>query len=410
MPGSDARVRRGSEPAVGGGPGTRVRLVSLDQFRGFTMLGMLVVNFLGSYAVCPRLLRHTHDYCSLADTIMPQFLFAAGFALRLTLMARWERDGRMPWGRLLRRVFLLALIAVVWYSLADLTQLISRLRTEPLSDVLAMYGKRQWFQTLLQIAATTLWIVPVVLCRLRTRVLFGVCSALLHVGLSWWFLFEWVHADPRGIDGGPLGFLSWSLPAIAGTWACDLVRECLPQHRSSALRRLLVTGCVLSCAGWLLSQPTALYAVTSAAVSQPQLAMDAVIPQSGRLAAWNGDFAEPPFVPPPPYQQRQWNYWMMTQRACSISYTLFTAGLSCVVFGIFWQVCDLRGWQSGLLRTLGTNSLAAYILHDVCGWCISPFLSRDASVVSVLAGLAVFVVATAGVCRLLEYRGWYLRV
>jgi predicted acyltransferase len=104
-----------------------------------------------------------------------------------------------------------------------------------------------------------------------------------------------------------------------------------------------------------------------------------------------------------------------THDYCSLADTimpqfLFAAGLSCVVFGIFWQVCDLRGWQSGLLRTLGTNSLAAYILHDVCGWCISPFLSRDASVVSVLAGLAVFVAATAGVCRLLEYRGWYLRV
>jgi len=384
--------------------------VSLDQFRGFTMLGMLIVNFAGGYAVCPRLLRHTHDYCSLADTVMPQFLFAAGFALRLTLVARRERTGRMPWGRLLRRVFSLALIAVVWYSLADLAELLSRLRSQPLGEVLAMCCKRQWFQTLLQIAATTLWIIPVVLCGLRARVFFGVCSALLHVGLSWWFLFEWVHADPRGIDGGPLGFLSWSLPAIAGTWACDLVRDCPSHGRPAALLRLLVTGFLLSGGGWLLSQPTALYAVTAAAVSPPQLAADAVIPQFGRFAAWNGNFAEPPFVPPPPFQQRQWNYWMMTQRACSISYTLFTAGLSCVVFGIFWLACDSRGWQSGLLRTLGTNSLAAYILHDVCGRCISPFLSRDASVLSVLAGLAVLIAATAGVCRLLEHRGWYLRV
>lgn len=410
MQGSDDQARLGSASAVSGGPALRARLISLDQFRGFTMLGMLVVNFLGSYAVCPRLLRHTHDYCSLADTVMPQFLFAAGFSLRLTLLARWERDGCVPWGRLIRRVISLALIAIVWYSLADLTQLISRLRTQPLSDVLAMYGKRQWFQTLLQIAATTLWIVPWVLCRLGTRVLFGVCSALLHVGLSWWFVFEWVHAYLRGIDGGPLGFLSWSLPAIAGTWACDLVRECVPEHRSAALQRLLLIGCLLSGGGWLLSQPTVLYAVTSAAVSQPQLASDAVIPQSSRFAAWDGHFAEPPFVPPPPFQERQWNYWMMTQRGCSISYTLFTAGLSCVVFGVFWLACDSGGWQSGLLRTLGTNSLAAYIVHDVCGWCISPFLSRDASVVSVLAGLAVFVAATAGVCRVLEHRGWYLRV
>ena len=75
---------------------TSSRLTSLDQFRGYTMLGMLLVNFLGSYAICPRILRHTHDYCSYADTIMPQFLFAAGFAMRLSLGRRIEKDGRMP--------------------------------------------------------------------------------------------------------------------------------------------------------------------------------------------------------------------------------------------------------------------------------------------------------------------------
>ena len=51
-----------------------VRLTSLDQFRGYTMFGMLLVNFLGGFAICPRILRHTNDYCSYADTIMPQFL------------------------------------------------------------------------------------------------------------------------------------------------------------------------------------------------------------------------------------------------------------------------------------------------------------------------------------------------
>jgi len=389
---------------------SRGRLVSLDQFRGFTMLGMLVVNFLGSYDVCPRLLQHTHDYCSFADTIMPQFLFAAGFSLRLTLRARLERDGRVPWGRLMRRVAALSAIAIIWYSIADAADLLARLRTQPLPEVLAVCGKRQWFQTLLHIAATTLWISPVVLCRPRTRLLFALASAALHVGLSWWFLFDWVHAAPRAIDGGPPGFLSWCLPAIAGTLACDLVRDCTAHQRSSALPKLSALGCLLCGGGWLLSQPTVLYSVPAASAPQPQLAADAVIPHPDRFAAWNGQFAEPPFVPPPPSQQRQWNYWMMTQRACSISYTLFTAGVSCLVFGGFRMACDLRGRESALLRTLGTNSLAAYILHDVVGWCVSPFLSHDAAFVSVLAGLALFIATTAGACRLLELRGWYLRV
>ncbi|MES2793492.1 MAG: hypothetical protein V4719_28020, partial [Planctomycetota bacterium] len=63
-----------SPPAAPAVP--RERLVSLDQFRGYTVAGMFLVNFFGSFDVCPRVLRHTHDYVSYADTIMPQFLFA----------------------------------------------------------------------------------------------------------------------------------------------------------------------------------------------------------------------------------------------------------------------------------------------------------------------------------------------
>ena len=44
---------------------------------------MLLVNFVGSFlairATLP-LLAHHHTYCSYADTIMPQFLFAVGFS------------------------------------------------------------------------------------------------------------------------------------------------------------------------------------------------------------------------------------------------------------------------------------------------------------------------------------------
>lgn len=56
------------------------RLVSLDQFRGYTVIGMILVNYVGGFAVVPEVLKHHNDYCSYADTIMPQFLFAVGFA------------------------------------------------------------------------------------------------------------------------------------------------------------------------------------------------------------------------------------------------------------------------------------------------------------------------------------------
>jgi predicted acyltransferase len=69
------------------------RIVSLDQFRGYTVVGMLLVNFIGGYQVMPAILKHHNTYCSYADTIMPQFFFAVGFAYRLTFLRRLETAG-----------------------------------------------------------------------------------------------------------------------------------------------------------------------------------------------------------------------------------------------------------------------------------------------------------------------------
>jgi len=58
------------------------RVVSLDQFGGYTVAGMLLVNFIGGFREVGALWKHHNMYCSYADTIMPQFFFAVGFAFR----------------------------------------------------------------------------------------------------------------------------------------------------------------------------------------------------------------------------------------------------------------------------------------------------------------------------------------
>src|SRR3954462_10969048 len=75
------------------GPARGDRITSLDQFRGYTVVGMLLVNFVGGYKVVPAILKHHNTYCSHADTIMPQCFFAVGFAYRLTFLRRLERLG-----------------------------------------------------------------------------------------------------------------------------------------------------------------------------------------------------------------------------------------------------------------------------------------------------------------------------
>ena len=73
----------------------RERIISLDQFRGYTVAAMFFVNFIGGFKVAaPDFLLHHNTYCSYADTIMPHFLFAVGFALRLVMIREVERRGR----------------------------------------------------------------------------------------------------------------------------------------------------------------------------------------------------------------------------------------------------------------------------------------------------------------------------
>ena len=69
------------------------RIASLDQFRGYTVLGMFLVNFVGGFAAIHPILKHNHTYVSYADTIMPHFFFAAGFAYRLTFLRRSRNEG-----------------------------------------------------------------------------------------------------------------------------------------------------------------------------------------------------------------------------------------------------------------------------------------------------------------------------
>ncbi|MEI8018163.1 MAG: hypothetical protein WCH39_08160 [Schlesneria sp.] len=393
-----------------------VRLTSLDQFRGYTMFGMLLVNFLGGFAICPRILRHTNDYCSYADTIMPQFLFAAGFAMRLSLGKRLESGGKMPWGRAIRRILGLALVAIVWYTIGDFSSIVANFRNKPTLEVLGALFKRHYFQTLLHIAATSLWILPVVTASWRVRVAYAIGSGILHFAISWWFNFNWVHSNPTGIDGGPLGFLSWSIPALCGTLACDAVRA----SGTRAASRIALSGIVVMLIGWLMSMGTVLYNVkpddlnmagNGVSPVNQKLAIDPVIPSLDRLRSWDGSIVEPPFVPPPDSNHRKWNYWMMSQRTANLSYPTFAAGVSLVIYALCLWVCDGLGMNLGLFRTLGTNSLAAYLLHEVAGWIVSPYFpQKTSSVAWAMFGFGCFTLFVSVFCRLLERRRWYIRV
>ena len=423
------------------------RLQSLDQFRGYTVAGMWLVNFMGSFVVCPQIWKHSNTYCSYADTIMPQFLFAAGFALRLSFLKHLQHGGgREAWLRMLRRAIGLSLIAIIWYSYGDWRGIVKNYHEYGLLYSVAACSKRSWMQTLLHIALTCIWILPVISASVRMRVAYAAASGILHVVLSAWFNYMWVNGllqngEPipanqlgsgSGIDGGPLGFLTWCIPAIAGTWAYDVVQKARsnpagPGHAlTPAIRKILAAGSIVALLGWGLSCGTTIYDVPDTLLEElkdQRFAQNPVLPSNEQLAAWNHKLAEPPFCPPLDTEHRKLNYWMMSQRSGSLSYLTFAAGFSLLVMAFFVWAVDVRGWKLGIFRTLGMNALVAYMLPGFVSsyarrWSGMLFgeltengrLPKTAGAISVAFAFLLMCLMVYILLRIMEWRKIYVRM
>jgi hypothetical protein len=392
---------------------TTNRIASLDQFRGYTVAGMFLVNFVGSYLATPIILTHKNTFCSYADTIMPQFFFAVGFSFRLTFGRRAQSEGLgKAYAHVVRRLLGLALVALVVYGAPKAAATWQDFLEKGPALALWKSARDVWFQTLMHIAVTSLWVLPVIRAGALVRVAWMLGSAALFFGLSQWFYFEWVNGGNGGggIDGGVLGFLAWTIPTIVGTLACDVVTS---PTDNAKVARMIAWGVVLMAAGWLMSCGTTLYDVPDdqvASLKTQRRAPDAVIPSAERWETARLTWAEPPFVPPPDSDHRKHNFWMMSQRGATLSYHTFAAGLSLAVYALFYVACDLWGWQLALFRTLGTNALVAYILHGMVDSAVSPFIPKDAPGWYLTAGFLVYFAITWLFLRHLEKAGIYLKL
>ncbi len=385
------------EPAQAVKPAVSQRIESLDQFRGYTVVGMLLVNFLGGYAIISKtlpVLQHHHTYCSYADTIMPQFFFAVGFAYRLTLMRRLATAGpRSAYLQVVRRNLGLILLGIVVYHLEGGVSSWESFEKMSFWDFLRPM-KRRPFETLVHIGVTSLWVMPVIAAGPWARIAYAAGSGLLHAylsyGLSWpfgieWSNYAWTTTSPYAIDGGPLGFLTWTIPLLLGSLACDALAA---QHGWASVLRFVLWGAALAALGYGIS------------------CLNTITPPNSGSADGQAWLVEPPFVPP----TRPVNMWTMSQRAGSVSYLTFAAGFSLVVFALFVAACDFGPLRLGMFTTFGSNALAAYVIHYMVSRAVKPFAPKDAPFWYVAAAFALFL----GICYLfvrhLEKHRLFLRL
>jgi hypothetical protein len=222
------------------------------------------------------------------------------------------------------------------------------------------------------IGVTCLWVLPVIAAAGWVRVLFAAASGGLHVWLSLIWYYQWNLTPPAGIDGGPLGFLTWAIPAIAGTLAHDWVTV-----TPRPVRLMVMVGVLLMVLG------------------------------TGLSFRFNDDSSFP-FVPPD--QALALNYWVMSQRAGSVTYLLFATGFAFAVYAAFLVACDRWGWRWGYLDLLGRHALAGYVIHEMVSGAVKPFVPKDSPGWYVALGFAIYLGVTTVFLRHLDRHKLYLRL
>lgn len=354
------------------------RVAALDQFRGYTMAGMFLVNFIGGYAAVHAVFKHHNTYCSYADTIMPGFFFAVGFSFRLSYLRRereaghWGAVGHAVWRN--AKLFLIGFLA---YNTPNFQGLWNDFRAGSGAARLEEMLRFDTFQALVHIAVTSLWILPVA-GRSRGVVWAAlVFTCLLHIANLHFFYYGYGHGNV--IDGGPLGFVGWAVPTLIGVLVCDaLRRDASPRGQFRTMGPwavgFMLAGYALSCLN-LLDVP-------------------------GRM------LLEPPFTPP----TAPVDMWTMDQQVASPSYMLFGGGFSLAVYLLFVLVSDVWGFQLGVFRTLGKNPLFGYLYHSVIGALVGLAIADAAPLWQVMLAFSVYFAIVWATLRIMEWRNWYWRL
>jgi len=319
----------------------RLRLESLDVFRGLTIAGMILVNNPGSASYWPLdhadelMTAHPSDWYpgkwwvdangwTPTDLIFPFFLFIVGASMALSFAARRARgDSRQSLMKHAARRS--ALILLIGYAIRILPYfnfthmrypgVLQRIALVYLcASVITLWtstrGRILWIAGLLVGYYAVMRFVPVPGCDPAAWMtqhcsLAGFIDRKLMLG----------HLYRRDFD--PEGLLS-TLPAIATTLLGTLIGEFLRGASSlrHKLRGLAIAGVAGVAAGY----------------------------------AWHPWF---------PISKPLW----------TSSYVLFTAGAACLLLALCWWLIEMRGWHTWArpFLWLGSNAILAYALSTFVG-------------------------------------------
>lgn len=376
-------------------PVKRPRLVSLDQLRGFTVASMFVVNFSGGLKAMPEIIKHHNVYVSLADWIMPTFMFMVGFSFRLSWLSTVKREGAgRAVSKFLTRGLLLVLVSIFLYAADDDIKIEkwSEISQESITKLVVNTLKANLWETLAIIGCAQMLVLPLIGRSGKVRL--GAMFSLMlgHVIFSYYFNWNFVHGKPNFLDeflgstgktawdGGTFGLMGWASLMLAGSLVHDSVMN--RENLTGAIPGLIFKGVLIAILGWGLSGLSRLYDVPpgdTALAKADKLADSPVLPDFSKAngRSISSLLAEPPLVPPPGPDQRKISYWMMYKKMVSLPFVVFHIGVGMAMLGTFMLMCDVLKWRLAVLERFGQNALAAYCIHHFVEGVHLLFVPKD---------------------------------
>jgi predicted acyltransferase len=359
--------------------------VSLDAFRGLTMLLMVLVNNAGSGAIYHQLRHSEWNGWTITDAVFPSFLWIVGVAITLSLGTRVEK-GASPgslFPSILRRSALLYVFGLLIYTAPAFD-----FSTERLLGVLQRIA-------ICYLAGSALYLTT----RVRGQLLW--IAGLL---AGYWMLMMLVPVP--GFGAGNL--------SVEGNFAHYVDRLVLRHHNYASTKTWDPEGIVST----LPSIATVLFGIMAGQILKLKR------PVSERVA-WlflaGGCLLVTGLV---------CDIWLpINKKLWTSSFALFMAGLDFMVFAGFLWLVDGCGWKPGVrpLVIMGMNAIAVYMaaelldvlisnVHLVGGTSIRAWVFQTVFAPVASAGVAAFLYAAAytGVryyfASLLYRRRWFLRV
>ncbi len=209
-------------------PAPLSRLQSLDQLRGYTIAGMILVNYLGRFDAMPWMLKHHREGMSYADTIAPLFMFIVGMGFRLSFARRVAKAGivRARWDAL-KRYLGITLVGIAFagpdYRVA-------------------------WWDALADIGLAGVICIPFIERSAMVRLVMAFAYVALYQAIHL-FTDYGAWEMKSTINGGPLGPVSYAFVLLMGTLAYDLLAT---NDRKKITTGAFVGFLSLCALGWLL--------------------------------------------------------------------------------------------------------------------------------------------------------------